>query len=62
MGGEGRGEPPSRRLQSPRRCRAGRRASAEDRGVDSVTGTQAEGQAPRARSHTSEMPCVWGFL
>ena len=61
-GGSGAARAPSRRSQSQRRCRAGRRASAEDRGVDSVTSTQAEGQAPRARSHTSETPCVWGFL
>ena len=30
--------------------------------MDSITGTQAEGQTPEPCSHTSETPCVWGFL
>lgn len=30
--------------------------------MDSITGTQAEDRPPEPCNHTSETPCVWGFL
>ena len=50
-GVRGWGEPPSRRL-CPEALQSWQESKCKGRGVDSITGTQAEGQTPRAvQSH-----------